>query len=49
MAGKLYVVGIGPGSYEDMTIRAARILQESQVIAGYTVYVDLIREQLGDK
>lgn len=49
MAGKLYMVGIGPGSYEDMTIRAARILQESQVIAGYTVYVDLIREQLGDK
>ena len=49
MAGKLYVVGIGPGSYEDMTIRAAKILQESQVIAGYTVYVDLIREQLGDK
>ena len=24
--GRLWVVGIGPGSYEDMTIRAARIL-----------------------
>lgn len=47
--GKLYVVGIGPGSYEDMTIRALRALEESQVIVGYTVYVDLIREHFPDK
>lgn len=42
--GKLYVVGIGPGEYEQMTIRAARVLEKCSVIAGYTVYVDLIRE-----
>ena len=42
--GKLYVVGIGPGSYEDMTIRAAKALKESQVIVGYTVYVALVQE-----
>lgn len=47
--GKLYVVGIGPGSYEDMTVRAVKALEESHVIAGYTVYVDLVREHFPDK
>lgn len=46
---KLYVVGIGPGNYEDMTIRAARALEESQVIAGYTVYVELVKEHFQGK
>lgn len=36
---KLYVIGIGPGAREQMTVRADRILRESQVIIGYTVYV----------
>lgn len=47
--GKLYVVGIGPGSYEDMTIRADRAIRESSVIAGYTVYCDLLRPYFPDK
>ena len=41
---KLYVIGIGPGAREQMTVRADRILRESQVIIGYTVYVDLVKE-----
>ncbi len=41
---RLYIVGIGPGGREDMTIRADRILGECQVIAGYTVYVDLVKD-----
>ena len=41
--GRLWVVGIGPGSYEDMTIRAARILEQCDTIIGYTVYADLVR------
>lgn len=41
---KVLVVGIGPGEYEQMTIRAASALREAQVIVGYTVYVDLVRE-----
>lgn len=41
---KLYVVGIGPGNYENMTIRADRALRDSEVIIGYTVYVDLVKE-----
>ncbi len=40
---KLYVVGIGAGDYEGMTIRAVKTLEASDLIVGYTVYCDLIR------
>ena len=46
---KLYVVGIGPGCYEDMTIRADRALQGCDVIIGYHVYVDLVRDRYPGK
>ena len=46
---KLYVVGIGPGKFEGMTHEAARVLNESDVIVGYTVYVDLVRDRFPDK
>lgn len=46
---KLYVVGIGPGNNENMTLRAQNALRESDVIVGYTVYVDLVREQYPEK
>ena len=32
---KIYVVGLGPGAYEELTIRADRALQEADVIIGY--------------
>lgn len=47
--GKIYVVGIGPGDAQTMTVRAGEILQSCDVIAGYTLYVDLIRERYPDK
>lgn len=46
---KLYVVGIGPGAYEKMTIEACEALKNSDVIIGYTVYVDLVREHFPGK
>ncbi len=46
---KLYVVGIGPGNYENMTVRADRALQNCDVIVGYSVYVDLVKERYADK
>lgn len=42
--GKLIVVGIGPGNYENMTIRADRALKGCDTIIGYHVYVDLVRD-----
>lgn len=46
---KLYVVGIGPGAYEKMTIEAAEALKNSDVIIGYTIYVDLVKEHFAGK
>ena len=47
--GKIYVVGIGPGNMEDISIRAYNILKNVNVIAGYTTYVDLVKDEFPDK
>ncbi len=46
---KIYVTGLGPGAADQMTIRARKVLEKCPVIIGYTVYIDLIREQFPDK
>ncbi len=46
---KLYVVGLGPGGADGMTLRAKDALEHSDVIVGYTVYIDLVREQFPGK
>ena len=46
---KVYVIGMGPGAYEQMTVKAARILEQCDVIVGYTVYVDLLKEHFPEK
>ena len=43
--GKVIVVGIGPGGYEDITIRADEALQACDEIVEYLVYVDLARDR----
>ena len=46
---KLYVVGIGPGAADQMTVKALRALESCDVIAGYGVYVDLVKPMLPNK
>ena len=46
---KLYVIGIGPGEYEQMTLKAIHAMEKSEVIIGYTVYVDLVKEHFPEK
>lgn len=46
---KIYVVGIGPGSYEGMTGAAVAALEKSDVIVGYTVYIDLVKDHFAGK
>ena len=41
--GTLYVVGMGPGEKKQMTGQALEVMEQCQVIAGYTVYVELVR------
>ena len=47
--GKLYVVGLGPGGGEDMTLAARRALDEAELLCGYGVYIELIRPLYPDK
>src|SRR5665647_3704385 len=46
---KIYVVGLGPGGLDQMTQRAVDALEVCDVIAGYDVYIDLIRERFQHK
>ncbi|MEG0430052.1 MAG: precorrin-3B C(17)-methyltransferase [Anaerovoracaceae bacterium] len=46
---KIYVVGLGPGDLKFATGRAMEALEECDVIAGYTVYVDLIKDAFAHK
>ncbi len=46
---KLYVVGIGPGAPDQMTLRAREALAQAEAIAGYGVYVELVRPLFPDK
>lgn len=46
---KLYVIGIGPGAPDQMTRRAMDVLAGVDVIAGYGVYVDLVKPLFPEK
>lgn len=47
--GKLYVVGIGPGSIDNMTLRAVNAIKESDVVVGYTKYLNMISSLIQEK
>jgi precorrin-3B C17-methyltransferase len=49
MSNILYVIGIGPGGGKDMTFKAYAALKSSDIIAGYTKYVELIKDDFADK
>ncbi len=49
MNKKIYIVGMGPGSEEAMTREALKALEESDIIIGYTVYLDLLKAGFGHK
>lgn len=46
---KITVIGIGPGACEQMTLQAVQALKESDVIIGYTVYTELVKQSFPDK
>jgi len=49
MAGKLYIVGVGPGHHDHMTFRAKQVIEESDTIVGYETYVNLVEDLIGGK
>lgn len=46
---KLYIVGFGCGSREGMTIEAEKAIGCSNLVVGYTVYTELLREYFPEK
>lgn len=44
--GHLWLVGIGPGSLEQITSAARSAINQADVVIGYSLYVDLIRPLL---
>ena len=42
MENRIYIVGMGPGRKEMMTGEALEALEQSDVIIGYTLYMDLL-------
>lgn len=49
MENRIYIVGIGPGKEDMMTGEALRVLERSDLIVGYTVYLDLLGERFHKK
>lgn len=46
---KLYVVGIGPGSKENMTFKAVDAIKEADTIVAYTKYLDYVEDFIDGK
>lgn len=46
---KLYVVGLGPGEDSQITNKALAALENSHLIVGYGVYIDLIKHLIPEK
>ena len=49
MTGHIYIIGMGPGYKEMMTDEAYQAMKNADVIVGYTVYIDLVKEHFPDK
>lgn len=48
-AGKVYIVGLGPGGQAQLTAQVVKAIEESQVVVGYKLYVQLIEDLLAGK
>jgi precorrin-3B C17-methyltransferase len=48
-SGKLYIVGVGPGSHDHMTFRAKEVITQSDTIVGYDTYVGLVEDLIQGK
>ena len=49
MSGKIYAVGIGPGSISNMTARAVAVIGICDVVCGYDRYVELLGDMTAKK
>lgn len=47
--GEITVVGIGPGSLEEMTPKARQAIESAQIIVGYNTYIHLVEDIIQGK
>ena len=47
--GKLFMVGLGPGDFKQMTFGAREAISDSEVVVGYKTYIKLIEPLLHQK
>lgn len=47
--GKLKIIGIGPGSIDNMTLKAFNAIKNSDIIVGYTKYIEMIKDMTDGK
>lgn len=47
--GKLYIIGIGPGSVDHLTFKAKEAIKSSEYIIGNDTYLNLIAEIIDEK
>ncbi|WP_084445926.1 precorrin-3B C(17)-methyltransferase [Desulfosarcina sp. BuS5] len=48
-ANALYIVGIGPGNSDYLSVRAHEVLEIVDTVAGYSTYIDLVRPLIKGK
>jgi precorrin-3B C17-methyltransferase len=49
MTGRLTVIGLGPGSINQLTPEASNALQSAEVLFGYAPYLDRVPERMGQR
>lgn len=49
MSGLVRVLGLGPGTLDECTPRALAAMEEADVLVGYSIYIDLVRERFPHK
>ena len=47
--GKLYVIGIGPGGLDHITVKALNAIKECDIIVGYTKYLEFLEPLIEGK
>lgn len=47
--GTLYIAGIGPGDPAEMSPRCREAIESSDLIVGYTTYIELVRKVIGSR
>ena len=46
---RLFIVGIGPGNKENMSMEAMDAMESSHILVGYTKYIQLVKSLFPEK